>query len=138
MISGKKCLVLVSSQLLLNTALLSKAVPWLLFLASHARIVTPKPHKSFASCRASGALLRVTFLPTSTRTTDGLGRMQTLSSEPSTNSILLLAVMQQHSNRMSPPTSNPGITISQEFWIIEMQINSLFNKFSDTDISQML
>jgi hypothetical protein len=101
MTCGRKSPVQASSQLPLNTVLLLKVVLLQHFLESLAHTAILKLLKCFAFYKLSGVLLRDTFLPTSTRTMDGLGRMRILSLELFINSILLLAAMQLLFNRES-------------------------------------
>jgi hypothetical protein len=101
MTCGRKSPVQVFSQLPLNTVLLLKAVLLQHFLESLAHTAILKLLKCFAFYKLSGVLLRDTFLPTSIRTMDGLGRMRILSLELFINSILLLAAMQPLFNRES-------------------------------------
>jgi hypothetical protein len=96
---GRKFPVQAFSQLPLNTVRLLKAVLSLHFSESRAHTAILKRLKCFASYKVSGALLKDSFLPTSTRTMDGQGKMRTLSLELFINSILQLAATQPLFNR---------------------------------------
>jgi hypothetical protein len=70
-------------------------------LESHALIATLKPLKFCASSKVFGVLLKDTFLPTSTKTMEGLARIRTLSLGLFISLIVLLAAMPQPFSRKS-------------------------------------